>query len=91
LLAEWLELLGNLGRAHATLDAYARGVSHFLAYRASRRRGGDTRRFVSLHQIPPRGHGKDRQFLAPPTSQCHSPLVRTPGIKGATDRPVAPD
>ncbi|OAH41472.1 integrase [Sphingobium yanoikuyae] len=32
LLAEWLQLLGNLGRAHATLDAYARGVSHFLAY-----------------------------------------------------------
>ncbi|WP_395398157.1 site-specific integrase [Novosphingobium sp. BL-8A] len=32
LLAEWLELLGNLGRAPATLDAYARGVSHFLSY-----------------------------------------------------------
>ena len=32
LLAEWLELLGNLGRANATLDAYGRGVSHFLAY-----------------------------------------------------------
>ena len=32
LLAEWLELLGNLGRAPATLDAYARGVSHFLAH-----------------------------------------------------------
>ncbi|WP_435170342.1 tyrosine-type recombinase/integrase [Falsirhodobacter sp. 1013] len=32
LLADWLELLGNLGRARATLDAYGRGVSHFLTY-----------------------------------------------------------
>ncbi|UAW97566.1 tyrosine-type recombinase/integrase [Halopseudomonas nanhaiensis] len=29
---EWLELLGNLGRAPATLDAYGRGLSHYLLH-----------------------------------------------------------
>lgn len=29
---EWLQLLGNLGRAPATLDAYARGLAHYLGY-----------------------------------------------------------
>lgn len=32
LVTEWLELLANLRRAPATLDAYARGVTHYLAY-----------------------------------------------------------
>ncbi|KAF2405909.1 Site-specific recombinase XerD [Pseudomonas antarctica] len=29
---EWLQLLGNLGRAPATLDAYGRGLAHYLLY-----------------------------------------------------------
>ncbi|HDT5862765.1 TPA: site-specific integrase [Aeromonas hydrophila subsp. hydrophila] len=29
---EWLELLGNLGRASATLDAYGRGLAHYLLH-----------------------------------------------------------
>lgn len=29
---EWLELLGNLGRAPATLDAYGRGLAHYLLH-----------------------------------------------------------
>lgn len=28
----WLELLGNLGRAPATLDAYGRGLAHYLLH-----------------------------------------------------------
>lgn len=32
LVDEWLQLLGNLGRSPATLDAYGRGVIHYLAY-----------------------------------------------------------
>ncbi len=28
----WLELLSNLGRAPATLDAYGRGLAHYLLY-----------------------------------------------------------
>lgn len=28
----WLELLGNLGRAAATLDAYGRGLAHYLLH-----------------------------------------------------------
>ena len=32
LVDEWLQLLGNLGRSPATLDAYGRGVTHYLAY-----------------------------------------------------------
>lgn len=28
----WLEVLGNLGRAPATLEAYGRGLAHFLSY-----------------------------------------------------------
>jgi hypothetical protein len=28
----WLELLGNLGRASATLDAYGRGLAHYLLH-----------------------------------------------------------
>ena len=29
---EWLQLLGNLGRAPATLDAYGRGLAHYLLH-----------------------------------------------------------
>jgi site-specific recombinase XerD len=29
---EWLQLLGNLGRAPATLDAYGRGLAHYLRH-----------------------------------------------------------
>ncbi|MHC8332824.1 hypothetical protein [Pseudomonas sp. LB3P25] len=29
---EWLQLLGNLGRAPATLDAYGRGLAHYLCH-----------------------------------------------------------
>ncbi|RMM10199.1 Site-specific recombinase, phage integrase family, partial [Pseudomonas syringae] len=29
---EWLELLGNLGRAPATLEAYGRGLAHYLLH-----------------------------------------------------------
>jgi len=32
LVDEWLQLLRNLGRSPATLDAYGRGVTHYLAY-----------------------------------------------------------
>ena len=28
----WLELLGNLGRAPATLDAYGRSLAHYLLH-----------------------------------------------------------
>lgn len=29
---EWLKILGNLGRAPATLDAYGRGLAHYLSH-----------------------------------------------------------
>ncbi|RMO21930.1 hypothetical protein ALQ44_05078, partial [Pseudomonas syringae pv. pisi] len=29
---EWLALLGNLGRASATLEAYGRGLAHYLLH-----------------------------------------------------------
>ena len=85
----WLVLLGNLGRADATLDAYARALSNYFSFclRLGVKAETATLEHVSLYV---RHLGGDTQWNVTPLLECYdatvpygnSPMVRPFGLSG---------
>ena len=87
----WLVLLGNLGRADATLDAYARGLSNYLRFCLSLGVNPEsaTLEHISLYVRHLGGDTQDGETFSPPLecydaaiSYCHSLVVRPFGLPG---------